>query len=449
MGYESVFFGVGVIMASPFGLAYGIGAGLANAPKAFYQGKADALATGLKELEASEYRRKVEEQRSLEQALSQAPEAPPATTVTTPGITQEQYDEMASHDVPEGEEGPNQTYGQEIAKTRTVTPFQSPAGERASMLKKAAEMQRSRGFGLSASQLMQQAQTADKEHQAASALELIRASKFGNSDKMMSAVYALGGKDIRDVRSNGSEGVIVTSGDGHEIELDSSDLQEIMTGKNPYDVFQKKAKQMQENKLEQMNLQAAQREQENATRFQHQKELLESRLNSSEKIAQMRAQYQRETGQNASTAKMRDIQNFARIYMADQAKMGIPVTAEDAEAWAMNRVIGTDRGRVTEADTFRAAVADRRALLRDNPNASKPGNKDYATWKSLSDQIASLTRPGSTPRTASPEPSMGGKKFSVTTDGTGKVVKSNDPRYPIGAMPRMGGKLVLGQTINY
>ena len=224
-------------MASPFGLAYGIGAGLSGVLPAFQRGQDEALAQSMKALQLSEAQRRADEQRSLEAALSLAPENPKPVTYTTPGITQEQYDEMASHDVPEGEEGPNQTYGQEIAKTRTVTPFQSPAGERALMLKKAAEMQRSRGFGLSASQLMQQAQTADKEHQSASALELIRASKFGDSDRMMSAIHALGGVNIRNVQPNGDGGVIVTSGDGHEIEMDESDLRAIATGSDPMDVF--------------------------------------------------------------------------------------------------------------------------------------------------------------------------------------------------------------------
>ena len=140
--------------------------------------------------------------------------------------------------------------------------------------------------------------------------------------------------------------------------------------------------------------------------------------------------------------------------------MGVPVTAEDAETWAMNRVIGTDRGRVTEADTFRAAVADRRALLRDNPNASKPGNKDYATWKSLSDQIASLTRPRTQATPSAPrigyvepqaQPASGGFKYLVKTDGTGTVIQSNDPDVKVGSRPKMkkGGKSTAWQEYKY
>lgn len=439
-------------MASPFGLAYGIGAGLSGVLPAYQAGQDASIVRSMKALQLSEAQRKADEQRSLEAALAQPTTTTKPITYTTPGITEEQYNEMAQHDVPEGEEGPNQTYGQQIAQTRTVTPYQSVAGERAAMLKKAAETQRSRGFGLSAAQLMTKAQAADKEHQSASALELIRAAKFGDSDRMMGAIHALGGVNARDVRPNGEGGVTLVAGDGNEVDLDEGDLRAIATGSDPTEIFRQKAALTQKNKLEQMRLQAAQREQENSTKFQQNKELLESRLSNARTIAEMRAQYQRETGQNASTAKMRDIQNFARIYMADQAKMGVPVTAEDAEAWAMNRVIGTDRGRVTEADTFRAAVADRRAILRDNPNASKPGNKDYATWKALTDQIASLTRPGAqTPKVgyAQPQAQPASSGFTVVTDASGRVIKSNDPKQPIGSTPKVGGKLVPNRTFNY
>lgn len=447
-------------MASPFGLAYGIGAGLANVPKAFYQGKADALAAGLKELEASEYRRKVEEQRSLEQALSQAPEAPEQFTYNTPGVTQEQFDEMASHNVPPGEEGPNPTYGQQVTQAKQLTPFQSPAGERASMLKRAAEMQRSRGFGLSASQLMQQAQTADKEHQAASALELIRASKFGDSDRMMSAIHALGGVNIRNVQPNGDGGVIVTSGDGHDIEMDESDLRAIATGSDPMDVFRQKAAITQENKLEQMDKKAEMDQLLLQQRIQGNMEKLQKSFENEKELLPIKERIRQATGKAADSAMMKNIRFLAETRMNKMAEQGIEISPAQAMSDAADTVVGANRGRVTEADIYKAAITDRRALKRDNPHADKPGNKDYSTWKALTDKIMSLTRPRTQATPSAPrvgyvepqaQPASSGFKYLVKTDGTGTVIQSNDPDVKVGSRPKMkkGGKSTAWQEYTY
>ena len=441
-------------MGSPFGLAYGLGAGLAAGPfQAYYKGQDDAMARGLKELEAAEYRRKVAEQQSLNEALSQPVAAQQPTTITTPGVTQEQYDEMVSHDVPEGEEGPSQAYGQQVSKKIQVTPFETEAGKRAAMLQNAAEMQRSRGFGLSSQQLMTQAGQAEKEHQSASALELIRASKFGDTGRMMSAIHALGGVNVQSVRPSENGGVVVTAGDGGEVELDESDLRSIATGSDPVDIFRQKAVITQKNKIEQDQLKAAQRMQELQVRLQGNMDLLKQRFANQKEMAPIMAQLRAQYGDRGSTAKMKDIENYARIYMQSQAQNGNDVTPEQAQEYAMNLVIGTNRGQVTPQDQYRAASRNLSQLLKDNKNASNPKDEDYPTYKALTDQINELIaggararNPQGSPHQATPQ---GGGRFHVRVRG-GRVVESNDPNQRVNEIPRgKDGKVVQDGDFNY
>ena len=174
-------------MGSPFGLAYGLGAGLAAGPgQAYYRGQDDAMARGLKELELAKARREAADTAAENAALSQPVAGPAATSVMSPGVTQEELD---SHKVGPDEYGPNMPDDlQQISKPVQVTPFQSDSGLEAARLKQAAETLRSQGRGLSAMVYDKQAKELGKEHQKASVLALIQASKYGDNERMLGAL---------------------------------------------------------------------------------------------------------------------------------------------------------------------------------------------------------------------------------------------------------------------
>lgn len=140
-------------MASPYGLAYGIGAGLAGLPQAYMQGQDQAISRGMRNLQMDEMRRKAELEQATEAALV-APVAPPMRTVqeVAPGMEPSQKAYEMLGEVP-GIERPNIP----MVEKQKAVPFESRYEQLAFETQQRAQRLRSIGAGSTAMKLEEQA----------------------------------------------------------------------------------------------------------------------------------------------------------------------------------------------------------------------------------------------------------------------------------------------------
>lgn len=424
-------------MGSPFGLAYGLGAGLAAGPiQAYYKGQDDAMARGLKELELAKARREAADTAAENAALSQPVAGPAATSVMSPGVTQEELD---SHKVGPDEYGPNMPDDlQQISKPVQVTPFQSDAGLEAARLKQAAETLRSQGRGLSAMVYDKQAKELGKEHQKASVLALIQASKYGDNERMLGALHAIGATSARGARVSPG-GITVTAGDGSELELDQHDLQAMFDGKDPVDVWKEKAKTTYENNVKRDTAKAEATRLENERKHGYRLAEIEQASRGREHLAEVRQRY----GAQAP-AKIREMNGLAEVIMQTES-----ISAGEALKRAKDEVYRADRGDVTRRDQYNAADRDVKAFIKDNPSASRPGDRDYPAYIELLRRRDAFVG-GRGDQMTPPATPQGGGRFHVETDNSGKVIVSNDPNQRVGEYAKdKSGNLVRGKKVDY
>lgn len=203
---------------APFGLAYGLGAGMAIAPQQMFNRQQQANQLAMQGLQQQLLQHQVAQQQAEERAFSQ-PVAPQTETVPTYGTETEQ---MPAAMTPEGKPFeaagtiPIQRQVQTGTETRPVqhvTPYQKMAYELGQRADKLASM----GFGRSAMALQQQAADAAMKHQSVALQQAGRAVMSGNYDSAIPYLNSVGFNvsDIREDPDNPGN-LIMSHPDGNE-----------------------------------------------------------------------------------------------------------------------------------------------------------------------------------------------------------------------------------------
>src|SRR5574340_202890 len=199
--------------SSPFGMAYGIGAGIAGAQQQMQNRQQTALAMNMQGLQMQALQRQQAEQQALNEALS-AP-VQPETQAVPVMETQEQPAAYSAPSVAFGDKTiPQQVQtGTEQKPVPYTTPYQRQAYE----LSQRAQMLQKKGFGLSAMKLNEQAMQFGQMHQNMALQQAGRAMASGSYQSAVPYLNSVG----FDVKSIGIDPddpgkVAITHSDGSQ-----------------------------------------------------------------------------------------------------------------------------------------------------------------------------------------------------------------------------------------
>lgn len=217
--------------SSPFGLAYGIGAGIAGAQQQMQNRQQAALAMNMQGLQMQALQRQQAEQQALNEALSaQVPQQTSPNTALLNSlpmapVSPETQASMASNGLPSATAIPNAPTASQmeainapqdtrlVKPTEYVTPYQRQAYE----LSQRAQMLQKKGFGLSAMKLNEQAMQFGQMHQNMALQQAGRAMASGSYQSAVPYLNSVG----FDVKSIGIDPddpgkVAITHSDGSQ-----------------------------------------------------------------------------------------------------------------------------------------------------------------------------------------------------------------------------------------
>lgn len=271
-------------MASPFGLAYGIGAGLAGVPGAITEGRKQAINMGMQKLALQNAQRQMEEQQALDQALSMpiqqqtetTPEMETMPRAMTP--TGEAFQLAGTMRVPTGK-----------MVEQPVSQYEQMAFE----MNQRAQRMKQLGFGASAFKLQEQATKYASLAQEEAGQGAARALLAGSQDAPQRLAKL--GFNVRNI-SRMDDKFILEDEAGNPTALDYNDLAALTAGKSNLSTILQKIGSSEN--------QAASRRYAEEARDRRQKEMIAARRE--EIIARGDIQKQIREMMNASPSAFRD-----------------------------------------------------------------------------------------------------------------------------------------------
>lgn len=420
-------------MASPFGLAYGIGAGLAGVPGAIEQGQERAMAMSMRQLALDEARRKREQEEATQAIMSRdypAPEASPMT-IQTAGIP---ANYGTATDVESGVAMPPEVAAQRgigtpavPGKSRTIAPLENPNVIQAHKMILQSQALRQAGNWPLAVQLENQARTLGVQGVQEVRQEFGSAIEAGQYDRAVSALHGVGMRDVVDITpSPDMDGVVFHSANGGQTHVDEDSLQKIVNPNIPpktaMDLYYKRQALAQKAEALRQNIQ-----------FKKEHETWQSGEN----------QLNRESRERMARASqaVRSALPGQKIQLVDRLKASLIQGGMDpvqAEAEALNKVMAG-------AGAFKDVAAQQAPTLLKiwGNNPPLEGEPMYPLYKSALD-VAGETM-GKRPRTPSVPPAsapkVGGSK-GITVGANGQVTASTNPNIKVGTIVKKNGKLL-------
>lgn len=426
-------------MGSPFGLAYGIGAGLSGVPGAIQQGKEAAINLSMKNMQLEQLRKQMQDEQTTRDVMSQPFTPPPNQTIqsadqempmaeSAPGVTAPAYQQEAG--------GPqNTSIPQSMTTpgvTRTITPFSTPQQKIAAEYRQKAQELKSKGMWRSGMELENQAQAFDTAHNKAAREGLDKAVKTGNEDAAVNFLHGMGAVNSIGIKKTEDGGAIITSkdpdGGTHDVYLDSDEYTGLVSGKDPAEIW----KQAQGRYIKERQIQSKEAEGQ-ATRESRER-MWGSKIDEQKAYhAAMAANYGDRTrmmGQNASNrtkatpATLQVVEARAKNLMEIARQNGEeldPSVAED-QAWQWQKTSATAK----DIPLTVARETVKRIESGNNGRQPKPSSPQYEEWKMAHDKVVeAMGKP-----TAKPAPGRGNSvKKPVARDSAGKLVYNENGKY--------------------
>ena len=405
--------------ASPFGMAYGIGAGLSGVSQAYYKAQDDATNLAMKNLQLQNMQQAQQDDSSARDIMSQPFTPRPDTVVDAANPV---YAQQAAADTAQtaanqasvddlGDEGQGQqapeysttpTAPQEIQKT--IQAYTTPQQKLADEYRQKAQMLRSKGLWRSSMELDKVADQNEQEHEKLARKGLANAIKFNQNDKILNYIHGLGGVNAVDAKSDGDGGLTITSKDANgseqDVYLDKDDVIAIETGKDLADVWKTGLANTAKKQQREDRKTANQSSLEEKTNYH--KALIENgkdRNQTARMNAQNRIEYQKT---NAGGVVVQRVMARSRNYIALAAQDGVvldPVTAE-AQAWKQE-----DTSKTAKDPALSVARERLKQLEAGNYNRPlKPNNPNYSEWKQVHDITMGALTPTAPSKTAYPAP---------------------------------------------
>ncbi len=400
---------------APFGLAYGLGAGMAIAPQQMFTRQEQTNQLAMQGLQQQLMQHQVAQQQAEDQAFSQ-PIQPQmqSITQTQPGFESA----MAANKTLGGMKGPN---GEDLAlaaPTETVqkpveyvTPYQKMAYEYGQRADKLAKM----GFGRSAMALQQQAAQYGQMHQQVALQHVGLAIRSNNPSAAIPYLNSLG-QDFTDIKIDPSNpnNLLLTRGDGSVGSLPKrqAELLAVSPEKAP------EVEAMIDYKMGMLGAREADvdtRQKAQATRDKAQADLMRHRL--------VLEQNARTNAQNRLNAPGQVIQQVERrkaniIALAKESGQPIPSDADaENQAWNFVKSSAAATGKDPElANSWKVVNSIQRANQGMEPEPPAPGTdpnspeaRQYAEWKQAHDLIMDRQKNGfkrgsAAPKAGTPQP---------------------------------------------
>ena len=390
--------------ASPFGLAYGLGAGMAIAPQVMQQRQAAQNQLAMQGLQQQLMQHQVAQQQAEDQAFSQ-PVAPQMDQPTT----QQSMQAVLGTPAPMGpggipmapgtvQGGPSPTLAQATAPTKHqyTTPYEKMAYEMGQRADKLASM----GFGRSAMALQQQAAQFNQLHTDTLRGRAVQGIIGGQFDQAKRDLASLGMNvaNIQKIPAQQTadgyipEAYVMTDANGNNTVATSGDLAAISA--DPKQVGALMEKQHQYDAMYGRYIGAAtiraNTEQKKIDASTQQKEL--DRQNRIE-LANIRASMPSGLRGGATTADERKVQALVR---------DTGITPE--EAWNRIKPDISARGQITDKDRLHALTGRNANIWKTIGGAPSPGDPEYQEYMDNQKTINDLMKGGKkTPTPAGPD----------------------------------------------
>lgn len=289
-------------MASPFGIAYGIGAGLSGVPGAIMQGQERAQQMSLKNLQLQDLQRKMQEEQAFNQVMSEQ--------VAPPMVQAPVMEEM-----PRAMTAPDQAYEpagtMHVPTGRTASQqyeFGSQYEQQAYELSQRAERLRQMGLGRTAMKLQEEATKYGSLHQESLGQDAASSILRGGADAP-AKLAKLGWPGVTRVGRDGDT-FFVEDQTGNITTMDYNDLAALSAGKaNLSSILQKIG--TSENQARSREFAAKEASRRAAEKAKADALALEQRLAASKDIARIRASAQGQTFAGAKTPAKIATWNFA------------------------------------------------------------------------------------------------------------------------------------------
>lgn len=442
--------------SSPFGLAYGLGAGLANAPQAYTQGQQQGMAMSMQNLQLQEAIRQANENKRINEIMSRpleeqtvtipAQEAIPAeyapdksgwvgAPMQGTNIDESKIGAMGGAEyVPRNAGADIQTKAAKAATPeRTVSKFTTPYEQMAWELGQRADMLRQAGLGRSALQLQEQASQLQLQHQQMSMQKAASAASFGAFEDATKYLQSISPNIASLGKSpDNPSAVRVTQNDGSYTDIDRDKIGAMIKGDfsvlGSMSWHQAQVQQRREASEGRLALGWAGLTQKGEQFLQ--------RMDVTKAGLSIKAQALYGTAFN-STSKLAD-------------QMGL--TGDEKAKWVAEHMPSERKIELQAAnDELRGITAQKNAMIKGNFGKVPTSGPTKAAYDELEKQEA-LARskvqaaggsPVSQRQATAPkqQPAQGGKK-GFTVKG-GKVVASTNPNFKVG----MDAKNSAGATV--
>lgn len=373
---------------APFGLAYGLGAGMAIAPQQMFNRQEQANQLAMQGLQQQLMQHQVAQQQAEDQAFSQpVPTQMQSVTQTQPGFESA----LAANQTLGGMKGPG---GEDLtlaAPTQTVqkpveyvTPYQKMAYEYSQRADKLANM----GFGRSAMALQQQAAQMYGQHMDVARGMAVQSMIRGDKSGAINALNSIGipTTDMGKFTTPDGEMFFIKDPSGNNTIMSREDLTAVAA--DPSKVGDIMMRQDQYRNLYGYRLAAAQtmagsRERIAAENRQSQAQQKELDRQNRVELANIRASVPAGMRGSTNTADERKVQALMR-------DTGISA----AEAWDRVKPDVASRGQITDKDRLHALTARNAEIRKNLGSAPTRDDPEYQEYLDNQNTIQGLMRGG-------------------------------------------------------
>ena len=404
-------------MGAPFGLAYGIGAGLSQMPGNMRNIQAQQTTQKMRDMQLQEMQQNLEDETNTRNVMKQPWQAPPDQTITSGG-----------EEMPAAESAPgvpaqasrsttaldgSVTTDTDIPQTvttpttsRTIKAFSTPQQEQAAMLREKAQKMLGLGAWRSGMALQTQANQLDDQHNKLARIGLQRAVAMGDESQIINYLHGLGAVNAVDATKHPDGGITIVSkdpnaGTTHSVDLTQQEYEGLISGQDPAVIWanaqNRMIKQQQEqgkNIRQDKSLEQKREHEDNMVDYHD--SLVQ---NAKDRNKLMLDNANAKTRLGGTTWQL--IQERKKNMMALAEAQGEPMDEQIALAAAIKQQDTSKRANGTDPQLSIARERTRLIEAREPKIANKKTHPEYAEWKKWHDVIMGS---GQAPQSETPAP---------------------------------------------
>lgn len=243
-------------VTAPFGMAYGVGAGLAGWEEARRKAEENANNLSMQNMRLQKMQQDQQDESDTRDIMSSpfTPKQDTTVDANNPVYAQQQEADTAQTDANQasvdelgdegqGQQAPEYSTAPTAPKTveKTISAYTTPQQKLADEYRQKAQMLRSKGLWRSAEQLENVASQNEDKHMTLARRGLSDAILNNNSDKIINYLHGMGASNAVGAEKTEDGGLVVTSrdpdGSPHEVELNSNEVTQLISGKDPGEIW--------------------------------------------------------------------------------------------------------------------------------------------------------------------------------------------------------------------